>query len=99
VKKFSSKNSYSSSTGEKYTRTQIEVNIRKAKKEALQKQLDLYGYNFCSVCKRNDCVPVDCSHDIPVSQCLNEAKAELAWDVNNITPTGRKCHQIKDKLI
>lgn len=99
LKKLSNKNTYSTSTGERYTRAQIEVKIRAAKAELLQNQRDIHGYNFCSVCERNDCVPIDCSHNIPVSVCLNTGKAELAYDVNNMEVTGRNCHKIKDKLV
>ncbi len=99
MRMMSNRNTYSTSTGERLTRTQIEWKIRKAKEQVLRKQREVYGYNFCSVCMRNDCVPIDCSHDISVKTCLEQGKAELAWDVNNIKPTGRRCHNIKDKLI
>lgn len=98
MKKYSTTNKYSTSSGEKFTRLQIESYIRAAKKDVLKHQFDVHGYNFCSVCKRNDCIPIDCSHIVPVSYCLSNGKAELAWDINNILPMGRKCHKIKDNL-
>lgn len=84
------------SYGNKYTTQQVDKKIREAKKKRLQIQIDEYGYNFCEVCKRNDCIPVDCSHNISVKWAKENNQAELCWDVNNITPTGRNCHKIKD---
>ncbi len=89
---------YSTSTGERLTRHQIEEKIRAAKKAVLQSQLDEHGYNFCTTCKRNDDRPVDCAHIISVKECLESGRTELAWDTNNIIPEGRKCHQKRDGL-
>ena len=92
MQKHSGKNTYSDSDGNRWTRAQIEDKIRKAKTQALQDQLDEHGYNFCSDCMRNDCKPLDCSHNIPVKDCLENGIAEMCWDVKNITIRGRRCH-------
>lgn len=86
------------STGEKIKRSVFDRKVNKAKKQRVQIQLDDEGYNVCEVCKRNDCKPVDASHDISVKWCVENKQAELAYDINNITPTGRFCHQEKDGL-
>ena len=79
----------------------IDSRVKKAKAQKLADQLEAEGYNFCQDCKRNDCKPVDCSHDISVDQCQKDPDTplELAWDLNNITLRGRKCHRIHDKTI
>ena len=84
------------SNGERIKRSIVDRKIREAKALRLQMQIDEIGYNRCEVCKRNDCIPVECSHDISVDYCVKNGCVELAWDVNNITPTGHRCHQIKD---
>jgi hypothetical protein len=99
MKKHSNKNTYSDSDGNRYTRNQIESKIRDAKVKALEIQRDEYGYNFCSDCQRNDCKPLDCSHNIPVKDCLENGMAELCWEVKNITIRGRRCHSEYDKNI
>jgi len=40
----------------------------------------------------------DCSHDVPVKKCKETRQVELAWDINNITMRGRRCHVKHDKL-
>lgn len=97
MKPFSSTNTFSTSDGERFTRAQIEAKIRRAKKAALLIQQLEYGYNFCIECRRNDCVPLDCAHVVPVKDCLEGGYAELAWDVKNIEILGRKCHEKYDK--
>lgn len=89
-------NYFTTSTGEKVSKSIIDYRVRKAKAKVLQDQLDEHGYNFCVVCGRNDCKPIDCSHDVSVNDCQNSGRCELAWDTNNIKPTGRPCHKLKD---
>lgn len=91
-------NTYKTSSGERVTQTQIDNFTRVAKAKVLQKQLDEHGYNFCSVCKRNDCKPIDCAHEISVKKAKESGRTELCWDVNNIIPTGRNCHKKQDGL-
>lgn len=91
-------NHFRTSDGDKVTKAEIDRNVRKAKAQKLANYTEEHGYIFCEDCGRNDCLPVDCSHDISVSECQNSGRSELAWDVENITLRGRKCHQIKDGL-
>jgi len=93
-----SKPTYSTSTGKRLTTSQIETRITYAKGLLLQNQLDEHGYNFCTTCKRNDCKPITCAHIITVKECKESGRAELAYDVENMTPEGLPCHQKRDKL-
>lgn len=92
-------NTYQCSNGERVTQSQIEARTRKAKEIVLQNQVDDIGYNVCVECMRNDCKPIDCSHDISVKEAKETGRTELCWDMNNIKPRGRQCHQKLDKLI
>lgn len=87
------------SNGERVLKTVIDSRVREAKAEKIQQMLDEHGYVFCEDCERNDCKPVDCSHDVSVDQCQKQGKSELAWDVNNITMRGRPCHRKHDKTL
>ena len=98
MKSHSNHNTYSCSDGSRLTRSQIEKKIREAKKEKIAELEAEFGYVFCFDCGRNDCLPVDMSHDIPIKDCLESGRAELAFDLDNLTPRGRKCHQKRDKL-
>lgn len=89
---------YRCSDGSKVSKAAIDANVRKAKALKIQQHLDEHGYLFCTECFRNDCKPIDCSHVISVDECQKTGQSELAWDLNNITILGRKCHQKRDKL-
>jgi len=86
------------SLGEKIKRPVFDRKVNEAKKLRMQMQVDEIGYNVCSECNQNDCKPVDASHDISVKWCVENRQAELAYDVNNITPRGRECHKKHDGL-
>lgn len=88
---------YSTSTGERLSKSTIDYRIRKAKQKVIQNQLLEYGYNFCEDCKVSSGVRLDCSHDISVDECQKTGRAELAYDVNNMKIRCRKCHQKRDK--
>jgi hypothetical protein len=98
MKKYSQRNKVTCSNGEKFTRAQAEVKIRKAKQEKLDQFFLEHGYYFCEECKRNDCKPIDCSHNVSIDECFKTGRAEMAWDINNITLRGRKCHQKHDGM-
>lgn len=92
-------NTYSTSDGERFTQSQIDAKIRKAKEEALQNQQNNYGYNFCEQCGHNGSgTRLDCSHDISVKRCKEEGRTEQAWNVKNIIIRCRSCHQKHDGL-
>jgi len=91
-------NHYFTSTGERVSKSVIDSRVRKAKAQKIESMIDEYGYVFCEDCRRNDCKPVDCSHDISVKKCQEERMVQFAWDVDNITMRGRRCHQKHDNL-
>jgi len=98
VKYYSTDNKLFDSNGKPYDPQEVADKIRKAKAQKIQQMQDTYGYVFCEDCGRNDCLPVDCSHDLPVKKCKETRQVELAWDINNITMRGRRCHAKHDKL-
>jgi len=89
--------SYKCSDGTRVSQGQIDRNIKKAKARKLQNFLDVHGYFFCEDCKKNDCKPIDCSHDESVGQLKKEGRTELSWSIDNITLRGRECHARLDK--
>ena len=90
-------NTIVTSSGERLTRSEFDNRIRKAKAKKLQEALNKYGYIVCEDCKRNDCKPIDCSHDKSVKACIEDGVPELAYEVGNITMRGRRCHNLHDK--
>jgi len=91
-------NKYFDSDGNAYTQSQIDYRIRKAGLELLDLQFLDYGYNFCTKCKRNDCKPIDVSHNISRKKAKEMLKVDLCWSHSNLEILGRKCHRKKDKL-
>jgi hypothetical protein len=92
--------SFTDSRGRKFQKEQIDRMVNDAKRKRMHIQIKDHGYNFCEDCERNDCKPVDMSHDISVDQCQKDPNIplELAWSVGNITPRGRKCHIKHDSI-
>ncbi len=86
------------SNGERISTSVCDLRIRQAKAQKLKEFEEANGYLFCEECKRNDCKPIDCSHNISVDKAKKMGKTELCWDVNNITLRGRKCHAKHDRL-
>ena len=92
-------NTYRTSSGERFTQSQIERKITKAKAKALEKQIDDFGYNFCEQCGKNASgTRLDCSHEISVKRAKEEGRTEQCWNVQNIVIRCRSCHQKHDKL-
>ena len=91
-------NTYSTSTGERLTKSLIDSRVRSAKQKLLDEQMLAFGFNFCVVCHRATGVFLDCAHIISVKECQESGRAELAWDVNNMRVKCRKHHQEQDKL-
>ncbi len=92
-------NHFRTSDGTKVTKAYIDRQVTKAKARKLQMQLDDFGYNFCEDCKKSGGVRFDCSHDISVNECQNSGRAELAWDIDNITIRCRDCHNNWDSPV
>jgi hypothetical protein len=99
MKKHSTTNTCNLSDGTKKTRAQVEVLTRAAKQLKLQEQIYEHGYNFCERCNRNDCKPIDVSHNISVKEAIESGRTELCWALHNMEIAGRPCHKVKDKLI
>lgn len=90
-------NYFTTSTGERISKQQIDRNVRKAKEQKLAEHLDKYGYYFCTICFRNDCKPIDCAHMESVDSCQKNGYVDKAWSLDNIVLAGRKCHQEHDR--
>lgn len=86
------------STGERITRKAYDNRITAAKKQKIDEFIEENGYVYCEICERNDCKPVDCSHDKSVDWCIKNGCPELAYDIDNITLRGRDCHKKYDGL-
>jgi hypothetical protein len=84
---------YKCSDGTRISKEQIDINIRNAKAKKIKQFFDKHGYLVCQDCGRNDCVPIDCSHDVSVKFCQEEGMSELAWDIKNLKLRGRNCHR------
>ena len=91
-------NTYKCSDNTRVTQKQIDRNIRKAKIQLISNCKEKHGYIFCQKCRRNDCKPVDCSHNFSVQDCKNAGMTELCWNLSNLELVGRLCHEKKDKL-
>lgn len=92
------KPTYADNTGKRWTTEQIDRKSDNAAKEKLQDQFNDDGYNYCSKCYRNDCKPIDVSHNISKKEAKESNEAQLCWDKSNMEILGRGCHQKKDKL-
>lgn len=99
-------NTYRCSDGTKVSKTTIDRNVRKAKEEVIQDQLNEHGFNFCEDCAENgypenaddmELRILDCSHNISVDECQKTGRSELAWDKNNMRIRCRFHHRQKDK--
>ncbi len=91
-------NTYQTSSGERFTQSQIDYKIRIAKLEKLKQLEDELGYVVCQRCHRNDCTPIDVSHNISVKEAKESGQTELCWALSNLEVLGRECHKIKDGL-
>ena len=91
-------NYLTTSIGERICRSTFDYRIREAKKQKLLQQMDKEGYNFCTKCERNSCIPIDVSHVISVDKCIKNGHPELAYDLNNLQILGRDCHKKYDGL-
>lgn len=102
-----SQNKFSTSTGERVTKSVIDKRVHEAKALKIEQMLDEHGYIFCeeededgNVCGKNTSAgdPIDCSHTISVKECQESGRSELAWAVSNIKMRCRTCHARRDKL-
>src|SRR5690606_24745989 len=91
-------NTYSDSFGNRWTTDQINRKSDATAKELLEEQQQEHGYNFCTKCERNDCVPIDVSHTVSRKHAKENGCVEILWIAENMEILGRKCHQQKDGL-
>lgn len=105
ISKISKNNTYKTSKG-KISARLLENLIHKAKTQKIQEMEDEHGYIFCEDCAENpptekvnpsDLKRLDCSHNISVDEAKKSGKAELCYDVKNITIRCRHHHKIHDK--
>jgi hypothetical protein len=98
MKNYSPNNQCKCSDGSKISRLNLEAKMRVAKEVKLAAQRYQEGYNFCERCERNDCKPIDVSHNVSVKKAIESGRSELCWDTENMEILGRHCHKIKDGL-
>ena len=93
-------NTYSTSTGERVSKSVIDSRVRAAKRRLLDDQMLEFGFNFCVEvgCGASSGVYLDASHKISVKECQESGKSELAYDVKNLDVLCRSCHKKRDKL-
>lgn len=92
-------NHYKTSSGERVSQKQIDINIRLAKAIVIEKQLEEFGYNFCTVCERNKSnTYLDVSHNLSVKKAKETGQTEKCWSLMNLEVLCRECHQQKDNL-
>lgn len=91
-------NTYSDSFGNRWTTQQIDRLSANTAKELIQEQLDEFGYNFCTKCKRNDCKPIDVSHKMSRKKAKELGCVEILWSKPNQQILGRECHKQFDGL-
>ncbi|TYP71515.1 hypothetical protein BD809_10997 [Aquimarina intermedia] len=91
-------NTYACSDGTRVDQKTIDYRIKKAKAQKKIEFIDEHGYLFCEDCERNDCKPIDASHEVSVYEAKKTGRTELCWSVENLRYRGRPCHQRYDKL-
>ena len=81
----------------KYSQSQIDRNLRKAKSEFIEEFVYEHGFLHCERCKRTDLV-LDVSHNISIDKCKKMGLVEFIWDKENFELLCRSEHQVKDRL-
>ncbi len=91
-------NTYTTSSGERVSKSTIDSRVREAKEQNLYNQMLEFGYNFCEKCHRSSGVRLDNAHIVSVDDCQKQGCSEKAYDVDNIQVLCRGCHEKQDKL-
>lgn len=73
----------------KYTKSEIDRNVTKAKKEWKQEQIQ-DGMCYCWTCGKGGIL--QCSHTIGTNDCQKCGHAEWAWDWSNFWNECQRCH-------
>lgn len=79
---------FSTSTGERLSKANIDANIRVAKSVFVSENLDR---QYCWACGSTQ-ARLTCSHIISVNQCQNDGRAEIAWCRENLAMECISCH-------
>ncbi len=82
--------SFKDSKGNRYSKSNIDTNIRVAKSLFVQDAID-EGKQYCWACGKT-WERLSCSHIISVNDCQNDGKCEGAWDKANLQLECLKCH-------
>jgi hypothetical protein len=100
-------NTYKLSDGTRMTKSEIDRRVKQAKKQAIENQLNEFGYNFCQECvsyglpgsaNEMELRTLDCSHKKSVKECQESGQSEISFDVSNIDILCRFHHKLRDKL-
>ena len=91
-------NTYSDSKGNRYTTEQINRKSDKSAKLLIELQFLDLGYNVCTICGENQCLPLDVSHIIARKETKENGKSKQVCDLDNMEIIGRRHHQNKDGL-
>ena len=82
-------NTYSDSNGKRWKKSQIDIKIKKSKKDKWESM----EYPYCETCGRNASnTRLDCSHLVSVKEAQESSMSELAWDLSNMLIECRTCH-------
>lgn len=79
---------YSDSNGNRYTTSQINNRVKKAKREKLESM----EFPHCETCQKSSGVRLDMSHLISVKWAKENGKCEIAWDILDILMECNECH-------
>ena len=82
---------YSTSDGERFTKSQIETKVQEAKQRYTEQFIDDHGYVFCERTKAPT-GQIDRSHIISVKYAQETGRSELAWDLDNLELLTRDEH-------
>jgi hypothetical protein len=77
-------NSYKTSNGERITKEDIDVNIKKAKARFYDDTLFMKGWIACEQCGKSSGEHIDISHIISVKHAQDTGRSELAYSTKNL---------------
>jgi hypothetical protein len=83
--------SFKDSQGERYSKANIDANIRVAKSLFISDAID-EGKQYCWACGTTN-ERLSCSHIISVNECQNDGKCEVAWFAGNLQLECIPCHR------
>ena len=90
-------NTYELSDGSRIKKSIVDRLVKECKDRVSQSFINEHDYLVCEDCRRNDCQPVERSHNISVDMCQKLGITEYAYADENITHRGQPCHKIYDR--